>query len=558
MKSTFPIKYSICNQLNKLALFCILLFSTNSFAQKNTDVKSVDIVSAYRPKIGSLSKFQFIPTLPAADSAKLTTTSFASSYPQLPVYAVTSMRPLAYAADTALVFNNRFYAKVGYGNLRSPLLKLFYNRVVGTKQGYQASFYHEGAKGKLPFQSYNQTRLSLDGFKQFSTAKVGAGVVMKRDNVYQYGFRKPLTTLPAPVALKNIYSSLHFQLRAEPIQFPQSGIAYSGQFEGGFFFDQRSTQEKFVRASVPLEKKWNDKWSASMHLKLQQTSLASPKQSTLSNSLATANLLLSHWGRLVTLQAGAQPSVDRDGFALLPQLRGVIKIDSARLAIDGGVEGSVQFRSFESLYQENNWINLPSQLKNTRTTRFILGAAGSFNSYLSYRIQTAWSRIENMPLFVNDTSSRTDGSSFHVLVEPRMKQFQLSGTLHYQTVDRFAIHSTIAAASYSGLQQQRQAWGLLPLEWKTTLHVALLNKLSMDLESMVWRGALFLQTDGKAGRSKGAADINTQLVYNVHPSWQIWTRFNNLFNQTYQRWNQYPVYGLNFMAGIVFSPEPKR
>lgn len=62
----------------------------------------------------------------------------------------------------------------------------------------------------------------------------------------------------------------------------------------------------------------------------------------------------------------------------------------------------------------------------------------------------------------------------------------------------------------------------------------------------------------KNDRLKGSIDLSTQLDFRFARSWQLWTRVGNLFNQSYQRWSQYPVYGLNFMAGVVFSPEPKR
>ena len=33
----------------------------------------------------------------------------------------------------------------------------------------------------------------------------------------------------------------------------------------------------------------------------------------------------------------------------------------------------------------------------------------------------------------------------------------------------------------------------------------------------------------------------------------IWAQFNNILNKEYQRWNQYPVYGFNFVGGIRYS-----
>ena len=84
-----------------------------------------------------------------------------------------------------------------------------------------------------------------------------------------------------------------------------------------------------------------------------------------------------------------------------------------------------------------------------------------------------------------------------------------------------------------------------------------LKDLFIDLSAVSWQGASYLQRDGKMGRSKGSFDLSTHLEFKLNNSWRLWAQFNNLFNQSYQRWNQYPVYGFNFLTGVVFSPQSK-
>ena len=52
-------------------LLSFIGFSITANAQQNTDVKSVDIVSAFRPQVMKSSKFNFLPSLPIADSARI-------------------------------------------------------------------------------------------------------------------------------------------------------------------------------------------------------------------------------------------------------------------------------------------------------------------------------------------------------------------------------------------------------------------------------------------------------------------------------------------------------
>jgi hypothetical protein len=163
-----------------------------------------------------------------------------------------------------------------------------------------------------------------------------------------------------------------------------------------------------------------------------------------------------------------------------------------------------------------------------------------------------------MPLFVNDTFQSTTKNSFYVVYEPRLVQLQLKGEVNYHIGQRVHLFSALQFNNYGGLTQQKMAWGLIPLEWRLGSKVSIGENLFWQTDLLVWRGAPFMQVDGKADRLKGAADLTTQLEFKFAKSWQAWTRFGNLFNQAYQRWAQYPVYGLNFMAGVVFSPGPKR
>jgi hypothetical protein len=162
-----------------------------------------------------------------------------------------------------------------------------------------------------------------------------------------------------------------------------------------------------------------------------------------------------------------------------------------------------------------------------------------------------------MPLFVNDTS-RMMKNTFNVVYEPRLVQLQLKGEIHYQVGQQLHLFSTLLLNKFGELTEQKKAWGLLPIEWRSGSKVALGKNFNWQTDLFIWRGAQFLQMGAKNDRLKGSIDLSTQLDFRFARSWQLWTRVGNLFNQSYQRWSQYPVYGLNFMAGVVFSPEPKR
>jgi outer membrane cobalamin receptor len=50
-----------------------------------------------------------------------------------------------------------------------------------------------------------------------------------------------------------------------------------------------------------------------------------------------------------------------------------------------------------------------------------------------------------------------------------------------------------------------------------------------------------------------AADFSLGATYTVVKSAKFWVQLNNLFDNRYQRWNQYEVFGRNVVAGFVYS-----
>ena len=80
---------------------------------------------------------------------------------------------------------------------------------------------------------------------------------------------------------------------------------------------------------------------------------------------------------------------------------------------------------------------------------------------------------------------------------------------------------------------------------------------SLKFDLFAWTGPQYMRNDGSNDRLKGAFDLNAGLEFKITKNLNLWTQFNNIFNKQYQRWNQYPVYGFNFVGGVVFSFDQK-
>jgi len=89
------------------------------------------------------------------------------------------------------------------------------------------------------------------------------------------------------------------------------------------------------------------------------------------------------------------------------------------------------------------------------------------------------------------------------------------------------------------------------------MRVQIMKDLYLTSDLFAWGGAQYRKPSGANAQLKGAFDLNAGLDFQITKNLKVWSQFNNIFNRQYQRWNQYPVYGFNFVAGVIFAFDQK-
>jgi outer membrane receptor protein involved in Fe transport len=129
----------------------------------------------------------------------------------------------------------------------------------------------------------------------------------------------------------------------------------------------------------------------------------------------------------------------------------------------------------------------------------------------------------------------------------------IGGEVGYTVGDKFSLTSGLTFNQFNSLKDNDRAWGLIPLEWRTSLRLQVLRDLYVKSDLYAFDGPRFLEKDGSRGNLKGALDLNAGLEFKIVKNISLWAQFNNIFNMQYQRWHQYPVYPFSFIGGVVFS-----
>jgi hypothetical protein len=106
---------------------------------------------------------------------------------------------------------------------------------------------------------------------------------------------------------------------------------------------------------------------------------------------------------------------------------------------------------------------------------------------------------------------------------------------------------------YSKIEKEKKAWGMIPLEWTTSLRWQVLKDLWFRSELWAWDGAQYRKNDGSAFKGETGFDLNAGAEFRITKHLNIWLQMNNIFNNRYERWHQYEVFGFNILGGIVYS-----
>ena len=256
----------------------------------------------------------------------------------------------------------------------------------------------------------------------------------------------------------------------------------------------------------------------------------------------------------VKLHIGIQPTWDNGSFAALPALTIEAKLTDMSWLVEAGWNGNFQKNTFRSLAAINPWINSSSNflssLANTKIIEQYLGIKSGSGSHFTYEAKFLFLKFNNQALFINNT---TDGKSFTAVFEPQMQAVRLHAEAGYTVGESLSFLASTSYTSYTSLQQNQKAWGLLPFEMTGTMKWKLRKDLLIKADAFLWDGSAYIDKSGNAAKSDPVADINLGAEFTIVPRLNIWLQMNNMLNTTYQRWNHYPVLGFNVLGGVVYS-----
>src|SRR5450432_319533 len=543
------------NPLNMMkGIICGMVFlfvmSAGVRAQDTTKRKTINITSTFKPALKNTAKLNF-----NADAPLIDTTHPDLKY-DLPIrflsitYQPAGLNPVALAADSIKTWNNDNYIKVGVGNIHLPYVQAGLS--FGDRKNSFFNVFAEGyaSEGKLPFQENNLFAASVSGtIKAANNIEWDGGLGFRGEGYYLYGFQ-PDTLVFAKSQLQQQFLTFEGRIGLRNTVPTAYGLTYNPNFTVTAFGENSSPRasEADMVLNLPLQKTLNEHFDIDLGFTADITNYTFGNVSIHNNIFLVSPAVIYHSDN-ISMHLEMTPSWDQSDFHLLPNFLADYTTDDKRFTLFASLDGYYDKGSFKRFAGINQWLWQPTSLLNTRVTEFFGGFKGSLSPHISYLAKAGFSESRNMPLFLDDS---LDGKNFQVVYEEKLQTFSVHGEISYLQGEDFNITAALTLNNFHTTSQAK-AWGLLPTEFTTTMRWQIMKDLWLKADLWVFEGAYWQYTDGVVGSSNGGIDLNAGVEFRLTKQLNLWLQMNNLFNDKYQRWNQYSVYGFNILGGVIFS-----
>lgn len=251
-------------------------------------------------------------------------------------------------------------------------------------------------------------------------------------------------------------------------------------------------------------------------------------------------------------------------FFIYPQVTGSYKVVGDLMIFYAGIEGTLQQNSYHDFVQENFFVSPTLGIAPTDQKYDVYaGLRGKLASSVSYNIRGAYKMEDGKALFKSNgydslntnTDGYTFGNSFGVTYD-KMTTVSFFGELKadFSKNVTFGINGTFS--SYS-TDVEKEAWNLPAIKLTTTLDVNITDKWYAgaslffvgERKDQIFTDVLPVETV----TLKSFFDLNAHVGYKFSDRLTFFLKGNNLANQDYQRWINYPVQGIQVLGGASYK-----
>ncbi|AWK04988.1 TonB-dependent receptor [Flavobacterium crocinum] len=574
----------------KIIVLLVLFVGQFSIAQvkKNESIgtETVNVVKPYSPTISDAFKVKENPSLD--DSGNQQKEVIKYSILSVPVASTfTPSKGKAEGVEKAKkerLFNN--YATLGVGNYSTLNAELFVNQDLGNNDYVAGMFRHHSSQGGIKDVELNDefydTSINV-GYGQNNRDNNWNVDLGYQNQIYNwYGLPADFgSTIPAQrydlinsINPDHSYNTIWLGGNAEftesifsnlAAKFTHFSDSYSSS-ENRFFVKPTFTvdvMDQAIKTNVIV-----DHVSGSFKNNYLQDNTEAVKYG-FTNVGIEPSFVIHENDWTLELGAGVFYSGDTENsgnkFYLYPKVNASYKLVGDLMIFYTGVDGGLKQNSYADFVTENPFLSPTLNMRPSSTQYNVFaGLKGKLANNVNYNLTGSYMNEKDKALFrANDyTEVITNedyafGNSFGVVYEDiRTLRFYAELKADFSQNVTFGINGTFNSYNTDNVVE---AWNLPTMKLSSTLDVNITKQWYAGLnvfyvgERKDMQSNTSLMTDPEVITLKSYFDANAHVGYKFSDRLTFFLKTNNIGNQAYQKWLNYPVQGFQILGGANYK-----
>ena len=549
----------------------LLVFPSRSDAQTKSYNEEITVVAPYEPSIPDAFKISLSPKTGDSDF-KIPKLSYSiKSKPFDTRMEVEPLSPVKMVSEP-LTKLYRNYFRVGMGTYMTPYAELFANTMRSKDHALGVHLKHLSSSGSLDDYAFsgNSTNLAeITGSKITGAHTLSGKIFFERDVVHHYGFRTAdFDTAPGKDDLRQRYLIAGMEAGYKSNYTEKDKLNHTFGLSYYYLADLFEAREDHIQIDASADKQFKlfdltDQQQAGLALSINHFSQSDSLGKLGSNIIGIKPFISTNYEEY-SFYAGFNISVASDSVTRLhiyPLAEAKLRIIPNALEIYAGISGNLSRQNYRDLTTENPFII--SDLKMAFTYekfKFYGGVTSNIGRNLDLSAAASISAFENMPFFVNDTTSPLENKFTLAYDDVNLLRLSADATFRSSAKLSVTVHGTYQKFD---MNSEDKPWHKPATSLGFTSRYNIREKIVVTGD-VTWNGKSYARvllpleerTKYKVFESselKGYADISLGLEYRYTKLLSAFMQFNNIANVRYFRWNNYPSQRFNFMAGITFA-----
>ena len=252
-------------------------------------------------------------------------------------------------------------------------------------------------------------------------------------------------------------------------------------------------------------------------------------------------------------------------FYVYPKLNASYKVVGDLMIFYTGAQGNLNQNSYQDFVGQNPFVS-PTLFINPTDNQYEIfaGLKGKLSSTMSYTVRGSYNNERNRALFksndYSESSTNTNygfGNSFQVVYDD-MRTLRFFGELKADFSEDVSIGINGSFSSFTNDFQQ-EAWNLPVIQLNASLDADITEKWYAGAnvfyvgERKDLQNNMLLVPSTTPVTLKGYFDANVHAGYKYNEQLTGFVKLNNITNNNYQQWLNFPVQGFQFLVGANYK-----